>query len=118
MKSWQHGISISRLKNYEHLYDAYNRSMISPFLCVNKNNIADFINKDSFYKQELGSRKGWIGTGSCFCTNISKSSGTIYMANNGRVPIAYRKMGDRVVTKMGYREPDDHLDIEVDPSHI
>jgi hypothetical protein len=118
MKFWQHGIRISRLKNYGHLYDAYNLSMISPFLQVTKNNIADFINKNIFYKKQLGIREGWIGTGSSFVTNISKSSTTIYMANSRRVAIAYRKKGDRVITKMGYREPADLLDVGVDTSHI
>ena len=118
MKSWQHGISINRLKNYEHLFDAFNQSLISPFLQVSKNNIADAINQDSFYKKQLGNRQGWVGSGASFFTNISKSSTTIYMANNQRVPIAYRKRGDRVITKMGFREPIDLLDTGVDTSHI
>ena len=105
MKSWQHGISINRLKTYEHLFAAFNQSMISPFTQVNKNNIADAINKNHFYDKHLGSKKGWLGTGTGFFTYISKTSTTIYMANSKRVPIAYRKKGDRVIDKLAYREP-------------
>jgi len=116
MKSWQHGIGIEKLKNYEHLFDAYNQSIISPFLQVSRNNIADAINKNRFCDKQLGSREGWLGTGASFFTHISKTSNTIYMANSKRVPIAYYKKGDRIIDKLAYREPSDVIDSGTDLS--
>jgi hypothetical protein len=118
MKNWQHGISLSRLKNYEKFYLAYNQSITSPFHQVKKNSIASQMHKGTFFKKRLGVREDWDGIGASLFTNISKSSGSIYMAANQRVPFAYVKRGDRVIKNLGYREPIKPFDANVDTSHI
>ena len=118
MKKWQHEISLTRLKNYEKFYAAYNLSITDPFRQVKKHIIAAQMNKCGSYKKRLGTKEGWTGAGASLLTTISKPSATICMANNRRVPFAHSKSGDRIVKNLGYREPINILDAEVDAAHI
>jgi hypothetical protein len=118
MKKWQHGISLSRLKNYEKFYTAHNKSVSDPFHQVKKHIIASQMHKGTFFRKRLGTKEDWDGTGASLFTNISKSSASICMANKQRVPFAYVKRGDRVIKNLGYREPINQFDAEVDASHI
>jgi hypothetical protein len=118
MKNWQHGISLTRLKNYEKFYTSYNKSVSDPFHQVKKHIIASQMHKGTFFRKQIGTRDDWDGTGASLFTNISKSSASIYMANKQRVPFADVKRGDRVIKNLGYREPINPFDADVDASHI
>ena len=89
MKPWQKGFELDYLKSLESKYDNYNSYTLSPFVQVNKNNIADMLGEGTFKI---------VSEDTMFNVSISKTSSAITM--HGNTVIANKKIDDITFSKM------------------
>jgi hypothetical protein len=63
MKPWQKGIELDTLLDYEKIFEAHNSYSDSPFSKIKKNNIAEAIDKRTFFCEENSAKRvAWIQT--------------------------------------------------------